>query len=156
MKLVPVSQLEARRFIRDHHRHSKPPRAMICAVGLEQDGKLLGVGSLERPKAQKLCDGLTVEISRVCTQGAVNGCSRLYGALCRVAAALGYRRVVTYTLKTEPGHSLKASGFQMVAEVIPDTWDRRRLAAGHHQPDLFDAKYGETLARIRWERQVKA
>lgn len=127
---------------------------VICCVGVEDNGALVGVGMLERPKARGLCDGSTVEASRVCTLGARNACSMLYGALCRAAAALGYRRVISYTLATEPGSSLAAAGFTRKAAIKPETWDRRRLAALSHQPGLFSPKYGEALERVRWERRV--
>ena len=39
-------------------------------------------------------------------EGVKNGCSMLYGAAWRAARALGYRRLGTYTLQTEPGTSL--------------------------------------------------
>ncbi len=157
MNLRPVTQLEARRFIADVHRHSRAPRRVICAVGVEADGKLVGVGTLERPKATSLCDGYTVEASRVCTVGTRNACSMLYGALCRAAGALGYRRLVTYTLSTESGASLRAVGFERVAEVEPEDWERRRLAAGGYQADMYDdERYGVALDRVRWERRLAA
>lgn len=154
MKLRPITQLEARLFIAKHHRHSKPPMRVICCVGIEAGGEIVGVGTLERPKAQKLCDGFTVEASRVCTTGAKNGCSMLYGALCRAAAALGYTRVISYTLASESGASLRAVGFERAAEVKPEKWDRRRVQASGHQPGLFGGvQYGEALERVRWERR---
>jgi hypothetical protein len=152
--LRPITLREGRAFIAKHHRHSAAPLAWICGVGLEQDGELVAVACLERPKALALCDGYTAEISRVCTLGAPNACSRLYSAMARAAKGLGYRRVVTYTLATEPGASPKASGFRAVACVSPEDWNRRRLAAGANQPDMFRKKYGEPVDRVRWERQL--
>lgn len=35
----------------------------------------------------------------------------LYGACCRIARAMGYKRIITYILASESGVSLKASGF---------------------------------------------
>ena len=155
IRLHPVTQLEARRFVAKHHRHSRAPLRVICCVGVEDEaGEIVGVGMLERPKAPKLCDGFTVEASRVCTLGARNACSMLYGALCRAAAALGYTRVVSYTLKDEPGSSLLGAGFMRVADIKPESWDRRHIASGSHQPSLFaGAKYGTPLERVRWERR---
>lgn len=50
-------------------------------------------------------------ITRVATDGVPNGCSMLYGALCRAGKALGYTEAWTYTLPDEPGTSLRAAGF---------------------------------------------
>lgn len=156
MNLRPVTQLEARQFIAKHHRHSRAPMRVICAVGVEEEGKLVGVGTLERPKATKLCDGFTAEASRVCTLGERNACSMLYGALCRAAGALGYKRVISYTLASESGASLRATGFKEIALVKPESWDRRRLAGSGHQPALFgEEKYGTATERVRWERSCE-
>lgn len=51
------------------------------------------------------------EVNRLCTDGTRNACSMLYGACIRVARAMGYKRVITYTLQSEDGASLKASNF---------------------------------------------
>ncbi len=40
-----------------------------------------------------------------------NVCSFLYGAAARAAAAMGYNRIITYTLDSENGASLRASGW---------------------------------------------
>ena len=85
---------------------------------------------------------MTVEITRLATDGTRNACSALYGACCREARRRGYRRVVTYTLATESGASLRASGFRPSAHVKGRQWDtpaRRRF----HRP---------TPDRIRWEK----
>ena len=152
--LRPVTQLEARQFIAKHHRHSGAPLRVICAVGIDDAGELVGVGTLERPKAAKLCDGFTVEISRVCTTGIRNGCSMLYGALLRVAAGLGYKRAVTYTLATEKGSSLVASGFHRASDVPIRSWAKEHIRRGTFQPSMFFQKYGEPAERVRWERAL--
>ena len=59
-----------------------------------------------RPVSRYLDDGLTLEVNRLCTTGAENACSMLYGAAARAARAMGYQKIITYTLDTEPeaGH----------------------------------------------------
>ena len=71
----------------------------------------MGVAICGRPASRHLDNGLTCEINRLCTDGTHNACSMLYGACCRVAKAMGYKKVITYTLLSEPGTSLKASNF---------------------------------------------
>ena len=52
-----------------------------------------------------------LKVNRLCTDGTRNACSMLYGACIRVAKAMGYKKVITYTLESENGASLKASNF---------------------------------------------
>ena len=62
-----------------------------------------------------------------------------------IARRYSYRRPVTYTLAAEPGTSLRAAGWQAVAEVHGRSWSypaRRRPGAVK----------GE--AKVRWERQL--
>jgi hypothetical protein len=87
-------------------------------------------------------DGFTLEALRVCTDGAPNACSMLYGALWRAARALGWRRMVTYTLRVESGVSLKAAGWRCSAEVAAQSWSRR----GRPRDDPH-----AIIPRQRWE-----
>jgi hypothetical protein len=57
----------------------------------------------------------------------------LYGAAWRAARAIGYQRLVTYTLAAENGASLRAAGWRVVAEVkrsSPDVLTRPRQRTG--------------------------
>lgn len=83
-----------------------------------------GVAIVGRPVARLLDNGWTLEVNRVCTDGARNACSMLYGAAWRAAKALGFRRLITYTLPEEGGASLRASGWYCVGERGGGTWDR--------------------------------
>ncbi|GLI00644.1 XF1762 family protein [Phytohabitans aurantiacus] len=60
---------------------------------------LVGVAIVGRPVARHLDDGLTLEVTRVATDGHRNACSLLYAAAWHAAKALGYRRLITYTQK---------------------------------------------------------
>jgi hypothetical protein len=88
------------------------------------DGELVGVGIASDPKAWRSRDGFTIEITRVATDGHPNACSRLYGALCRAAAAIGFRKAITFTRLDEPGTSLKAAGFVEAGLTKEESWDR--------------------------------
>ena len=59
---------------------------------------------------------MTLEVTRLATDGTRNACSFLYGAAARACFALGYRRIGTYVLKSEPGTSLKAAGWKLIGE----------------------------------------
>ena len=100
-----------------------------------------------------LCDGRTVEVTRLCTDGTRNAASKLYGAIVRAAKALGYKRAFTYTLPEEGGASLKASGWKMDGEVTPEGWGRRGKLSSRKVgvPDLFGGIHRhEPRPRLRW------
>jgi hypothetical protein len=88
----------------------------FCIGAADLDGALVGVLVASRPIARAYDDGLTLEVSRSCTDGARNANSLLYGAAARAAFALGYRRVVTYTQQGETGASLRGAGWHVIAE----------------------------------------
>lgn len=114
MRVRPISLNAANKWMADVHRvHKRPCAGWLFGVAiLADDGAVIGVAMAGRPKARHLQDGTTVEITRVAAlPGHPNACSFAYGALRRAAAALGYRRVYTYTLATEPGISPRAAGF---------------------------------------------
>ncbi|EPL0580229.1 XF1762 family protein [Pseudomonas aeruginosa] len=97
-----------------HHRHHGPVQGHKFSLGLAADGRIVGVAIVGRPVARHLDDGMTLEVTRCCTDGARNGCSKLYGAAWRATRALGYRRLLTYILASEAGASLRASGWHLV------------------------------------------
>ena len=107
MELRPISLRDARFFIAAHHRHHDPPQGAKIAVAAWHLGSMVGVAMLGRPVSRMLDNGDTAEVIRVATDGTRNACSFLYGAAKRAAQALGYRKVLTYTLESE---SRKAIG----------------------------------------------
>ena len=113
MKVVPVTLDVANEFVRRLHRHNKPVIGAKFSLGVMDAEKMAGVAIVGRPVAPKLDDGLTVEITRVCTDGTRNACSMLYGACRKAAKAMGYERIFTYTLPEEGGASLRAAGFRL-------------------------------------------
>ena len=129
LRLVPITLAEAKRFIAEHHRHNEPPVGHRVSVGLADDaGTLIGVGVLGRPMARMSDDGRTAEVVRVATDGSRNACSMLYGALTRAAWALGYDRLITYTLPDEGGASLRASGWTHDGAAGGGDWARAKDA----------------------------
>lgn len=113
LQIRPIDLKGARAFVGEHHRHNKPPIGHKFSIACYDGERLCGVVMVGRPISRRLDDGLTLEINRNCTDGTYNACSMLYGAACRAAKALGYKRIITYTLQSEPGTSLKASGWKI-------------------------------------------
>jgi hypothetical protein len=117
LRLVPVSRDQANQFVAAWHRHNDPMPGSKFQMGVaDEEGVLHGVAIVGRPVARHFDDGDTLEVCRLATDGARNASSMLYGACQRVAFALGYRRLITYTLVTESGSSLRASGWKSIGE----------------------------------------
>ena len=80
---------------------------------------------VSRPVSRMLQDGWTAEVVRVATDGTDNACSALYGACWRAARAMGFRRLVTYTLPEEGGSSLRGAGWSVInSRAGGGSWSR--------------------------------
>jgi hypothetical protein len=111
--VCPITLKAAQAFVKEYHRHNDPPHGHKFSIGLTDNGRLVGVVVVGQPIARRNNDGYTAEITRCCVlEGQRNANSRLYATAIRAAQAMGYKRVITYTLPEESGASLKAVGFQ--------------------------------------------
>lgn len=144
MKIVPVTFKYAKEFVGNYHRHN--PNVVGCkfAIGCVDENIMVGVAICGRPVSRYLDDGKTLEINRVCTNGAANACSMLYGACCRIAKEMGYERVITYTLQSETGASVKASNFIRDGEAGGTHWTGKRNK-GQNIPHEM---------KVRWHRDL--
>lgn len=143
--IVPVTLREANAFVLQHHRHHKPARGcrFCVAVSVENSDQVCGVAIVSRPVARLLDDGWTAEVVRVATDGTANACSALYGACWRAARALGFRKLITYTLPEESGSSLRGAGWQVVnARAGGGSWSRTERPRVDMHP---------TQTKLRWE-----
>ncbi len=153
LSLAPITSHDAKDFVARHHRHNRAPLRTVFQVAVEQDGEVVGVATAERPKARKSCDGYTIEVTRTCTNGTRNANSMLYGACTRAAWALGYRRILTYTLPGETGASLRASGWTCLGPVDPGgTWAKMRGQEGREIVDLFGERRMPVGPKVKWEK----
>jgi hypothetical protein len=131
---MPVSLREANAFVREHHRHHRPVPGAKFSLAVTLDDRspdndtprrrVVGVVIVGRPVSRHLDDGGTLEVTRLCTDGTANACSKLYAAASRAARALAYRRLITYTLPAEGGASLRASGWRLVGLRGGGSWNR--------------------------------
>lgn len=123
LTVCPLPLDEANAFVRQHHRHHSPVVGHKFSIGVaDESGTVRGVAIVGRPVARSRDDGLTLEVTRLATDGCPNACSALYAAAWRAAKALGYQRVGTYTLASESGTSLRAAGWHVVHEVSGRSW----------------------------------
>jgi hypothetical protein len=136
IRVVPCTVSAAKRWVKATHRHLPDLNGALFAAALEQDGALVGVACAS--SGPRVWNGTgRLVISRVAVADCKNGCSALYGALCRAGKALGYREAWTYTLPTEPGTSLRAAGFTDQGVTDGGEWNRpsrARPAAKHPEP----------------------
>jgi hypothetical protein len=155
--LAPITLREANAFVQLHHRHHKPVRGCIVTLAVADGTGVRGVAIVGRPVARRLQDSWTAEVTRVCTDTVCtvkhdrehpkegcshHACSMLYGAAWRAVKALGYKRLVTYTLPTESGASLRAAGWVCIGEAGGGNWNvqsRPRVDSEHQQ------------LKLRWE-----
>ncbi|SRR5581483_6560748 len=145
LSIVPITIADAKEFVRLHHRHHRAPVGGLFAVAVARSGSVVGVAIVGRPVARGNQDGFTAEVTRLATDGSRNACSMLYAASWRAARALGYRRMVTYTLASESGVSLRAAGWFLIAEVSGRSWDCPSRPRTDRHP---------TQDKLRWEASV--
>ena len=144
LTLIPVSLAQANEFVRQHHRHHKPVAGHKFSIGCAENGRLCAVAIVGRPVSRYLDDGFTLEVNRLCRDGTKNACSILYAAAARAARAMGYHKLITYILDTEPGTSLKAAGWKCVGQAGGLRWTGKRRP----EVDLCPAQM-----KIRFERE---
>ncbi len=114
LEVRPITLRAANAEIARLHRHHPAVRGcLFCLSVVDQNGAIRGVAIVGRPVARMLQNGVTAEVTRVATDGSPNACSMLYGAAWRAARAIGYRRLVTYTLPSEGGASLRGAGWTL-------------------------------------------
>lgn len=140
--ICPITLREANAYVADRHRHHGPARGCLFCVAAHDGEKVVGVAIVGRPVARMLQDDYTAEVVRLCTDGTRNACSLLYGAAWRAARALGYRRLVTYTLPEEGGASLRAAGWRCVGQAGGGSWSRESRPRVDTHP---------TQTKLRWE-----
>jgi len=124
MKAVPLSLAEANAFVTQHHRHHKPVVGHKFSIGAATEDDIVGVAIIGRPVSRHRDDGLTLEVSRLCTDGHKNACSFLYSKAARAAFAMGYARIGTYILASETGASLTAANWRQIGQSKGGTWNR--------------------------------
>ena len=144
MRWLPLRDAHA--FVAKHHRHHVPAQGGILAIGIWTCGQLVGCGVIGRPVARNHAEGVC-EVTRTCVlPSAEHAASALLGHLRRTAQVLGFQRMVTYTLPTESGISLRAAGWRQDDLAGGGEWDkpgRRRMPADY-----------PIQRKIRWWRDL--
>ena len=158
LSVVPLTLGEAHVWVTAHHRHHQRSVGALFAIGASLDDRIVGPAVVGRPVAPRLQDGWTVEVNRLCclpqsdlpsrSDGHAWGVpSMLYRAAWRAARAMGYRRLITYTLVSEPGTSLVAAGFTKTLATTRD-------GQGWNQPGRPRVDKHPLQQKFRWEVAV--
>jgi len=149
MTVVPLNITEANQFVLSFHRHNKPTVGGKFALGVAFDSELVGVAIVGRPICRHLDKDGTAEVLRTCTnnkapKGAV---SKLYAACWRAWRAMGGQKIITYTLKSESGASLRGAGWAVVYEskTNKNPWNSKTRQR-EWQPVFGQLK-------LRWEKE---
>lgn len=150
---VPLEFKDANAYVAQNHRHHAPVVRDKFRLGCMLDGKLVGVVNVGNPVSRMLCDGFTLEVLRLCTDGTPNVCSFLYTKVARIAKEMGYRKIITYILHSELGTSLKASGWHLEADNVGGGDWKRSDRLNYEQISVFDTKPKyPTEKKQRWAK----
>lgn len=99
---------------------------------MDEKGILMGAYSAGRPRARHTDTRKdeyphTVEVLRLCTHSKIptpGAASMMYSSAWRAAKAKGFKRSITFILKSESGISLKAANWRYVRDSPGGTWNR--------------------------------
>lgn len=156
VQIVPLTPARAQRVVQNIHRHHGPVPGgyAMWALGAVVDGRLCGAAIMGRPTNRNSDDGQTAEVLRIATDGTPNTSSALLGACRRVAVAAGYSKVITYTLQSESGASLRGAGWNRDKDGIKSWWNHDCPSARRDGRTVTPrAHYDE--GKVRWSVQIR-
>lgn len=145
LRVIPLTLRQANAEVLAMHRHHKPVQGHRFSIGAMDGDRLCGAAIVGRPVSRGSDPYLTAEVTRLVTDGTKNACSILYAACARAAAAMGFERIQTYILMTEPGTSLRAAGWVHVADTTGGDWNNGPYAGTRRTDQPMEPKQ-------RWEK----
>jgi hypothetical protein len=156
LRVFPMTLAEANATVAKWHRHHKPVVGHRFSIGALADDRIIGAVIVGRPVARMTDQYRVAEVTRLVTDGTRNACSLLYGAAARAAEAMGFDAIQTFILDTEPGISLRASGWVRIADSAGGDWNR--ASTKEHKQWLFD-DYNRTdqpmVPKVKYERRFR-
>ena len=153
LEIVPMTLRLANDFVADFHRHNgrTSRNGGKWAIGVSEGEELLGVAIVGNPLSATMMDGYTAEVLRCCVRDYApkGSCSKLYSRCWVIWRQMGGRKLITYTLQSESGASLRGAGWRIAGECkpTPDGWrkDDHLNGARTWQPVMGQLKF-------RWEK----
>ena len=146
----PLTLSQANAFVAEHHRHNRPVVGHRFSIGAFDVDRLVGVAIVGRPIARKTEQYECAEILRVCVlpDAPRNTNSYLYGACRRIWQALGGGDIITFTLQSESGASLRGAGYVEVVKLQhKNSWDSKSRP---RKPGTVDA-----VPKIKWSGSTR-
>jgi hypothetical protein len=144
LKVKPLTLKQANEHVAALHRHHKPARGHRFSLGCFEGEKLVGACIVGRPVARMTNQYSVAEVIRLVTDGTKNACSILYAAAARAARAMGFDQIQTFILESEPGTSLRASGWSLDGLSGGGEWGRDGRPRANEQP---------TEPKTRWVKR---
>lgn len=146
LTVVPLTLSQANELVSSWHRHHKPCVGHRFSIGVKDGDGLVGAAIVGRPVARNTDQYSIAEVTRLVTNGHPNACSKLYAAVARISKEMGFNKVQTFILASEPGTSLLASGWRMTATSPGGSWNCPSRG-GRREDQPMEPK-------TRWERQL--
>jgi len=146
LRLRPLTLAQANELISNKHRHHKPVVGHRFTLGAYRGIDLVGAVVVGRPVSRELDQYAIAEVTRLVSNGSKNVCSFLYAASARVAKEMGFYKIQTYILDSEPGDSLKAAGWQFEIKTMGGKWNHScRKGRREDQPMCVKKRWGKVL-----------
>lgn len=163
LQIVPLTLRAANSFVAAHHRHHRPVRGCKFAIGCAAPHGLCAVAIVGRPVARALDDGLTFELTRLCTDKTPHAASMLVAAATRAASSMGVVRLFSYVLEGERGTSFRAVGWKVRCSKDGrplrfggGSWDRQSRPRDEPMAKLLGlAPRAPTSTKWRWEWRAR-
>jgi hypothetical protein len=174
LELGEIDLDTAREFVGRHHRHNPAPVTWRFGFGCFNGLDLVGVCVVGNPAARLIDRRLgydkptvTLEVNRLCVRTDLphavvkDACSKMYAHAARetlrrfdgrqipdsAGRSLRVERIITYTLGSENGASLRAAGWEETGITRDaDVWDR---------PSRRRSVTSPREAKVRWEKQLR-
>lgn len=144
---LPIELYEANAFIERLHRHHWAMQTHRFSLGAFLGARLRGVAICQRPTNQNVDYHRVLEVARLCTDGCYNACSILYAACARAAKELGYQKIQTFVLESEPAVTLRAAGWIYEGTVKASPWNQHRTTDDAVRLDLSSDEDKQRWAR---------
>jgi hypothetical protein len=146
LTLRPLTLKQANDLVAQWHRHHKPCVGHRFSLGAYVGDEPVGAAIVGRPVSRMTSAYDVAEVTRLVTNGYQNACSFLYGACARVAKEMGFRKIQTFILASEPGTSLRAVGWEIERRSEGGDWNTpARGGRRTDQPMEPKVRYGRTF-----------
>lgn len=152
LEIRPMRFGLVKEFIRQHHDHCAPPVTWRFGASIWNGRTLIGVVVVSRPTSPSLPQTTWLEITRLCVDRSVSpilrykACSMLYlWAVDEANRRGGFHKIITYTMDSESGMSLRYARFTPEARTTPRSWNTKKRPRVDKTP---------LVPKIRWARML--